>query len=80
MIEHDFTYNVPDMFGTTTMDKNFTETKTYRGPEFFYVTLDEDNKINVTDCLNEMNEDLDFRERVVNMSLKFNHLIVCTTS
>jgi intraflagellar transport protein 80 len=31
--------------------------------------LDENNKINVTDCLHEMNEDLDFRERVVNMSL-----------
>jgi intraflagellar transport protein 80 len=27
-----------------------------------------------------MNEDLDFRERVVNMSMKHNHLIVCTTS
>lgn len=31
--------------------------------------LDQDNKINVTDCLHEMSEDLDFRERVVNMSL-----------
>ena len=27
-----------------------------------------------------MNEDLDFRERVVNMSMRHNHLIVCTTS
>ena len=27
-----------------------------------------------------MNEDLDFRERVVNMSMKHNHLVVCTTS
>jgi intraflagellar transport protein 80 len=27
-----------------------------------------------------MNEDLDFRERVVNMSMKHNHLIVCTTT
>jgi len=42
--------------------------------------LDEDNKISVNDCLHEMNEDLDFRERVVNMSMKHNHLIVCTTS
>jgi len=33
-------------------------------------TLDEDNKINVVDCLNELNEDLDFRERVVNISMK----------
>jgi len=27
-----------------------------------------------------MNEDLDFRERVVNMSMKHNHLVVCTTT
>jgi len=27
-----------------------------------------------------MNEDLDFRERVVNMSMKHNHMIVCTTT
>ena len=27
-----------------------------------------------------MNEDLDFRERVVKMSMRHNHLIVCTTS
>jgi intraflagellar transport protein 80 len=27
-----------------------------------------------------MNDDLDFRERVVNMSMKHNHLIVCTTN
>ncbi len=42
--------------------------------------LDEENKISVNDCLHEMNEDLDFRERVNNMSMKHNHLIVCTTS
>lgn len=42
--------------------------------------LDEDNKIAVNDCLHEMNEDLDFRERVVNMSLRHNHLVVCTTT
>lgn len=27
-----------------------------------------------------MNDDLDFRERVVNMSMKHNHLVVCTTN
>ena len=27
-----------------------------------------------------MNDDLDFRERVVNMSMKHNHLVVCTSS
>ena len=43
-------------------------------------TLDENNKINVTDCLHEMNEDLDFRERVVNMSLQFGYMVVCTTA
>ena len=42
--------------------------------------LDEDNKIVVNDSLNEMNEDLDFRDRVVNMSMKHSHLVVCTTS
>ncbi len=42
--------------------------------------LDENNKINVTDSLHEMNEDLDFRERVVNMSLQFRYMVVCTTA
>jgi intraflagellar transport protein 80 len=42
--------------------------------------LDEDNKISVMDCIHELNEDLDFRERVVNMSLKHSHMVVCTTS
>ena len=42
--------------------------------------LDEDNKINVNDVLNEMNEDLDYRERVVNMSIQYEHMVVCTTS
>jgi len=32
-------------------------------------TLDEDNKISINDCLHEMNEDLDFRDRVLVMSL-----------
>ena len=27
-----------------------------------------------------MNDDLDFRERVVNMSMRHNHLVVCTTT
>lgn len=27
-----------------------------------------------------MNEDLDFRERVVNMDMRHNHLVVCTTA
>lgn len=42
--------------------------------------LDSENRISINDCLHEMNDDLDFRERVVNMSMKHNHLIVCTTS
>jgi intraflagellar transport protein 80 len=41
--------------------------------------LDENNKINVTDVLHELNEDLDFRERVVNMSMAYGFLVVCTT-
>jgi intraflagellar transport protein 80 len=43
-------------------------------------TLDQENRISINDCLHEMNDDLDFRERVVNMSMKHNHLIVCTIS
>ena len=35
----------------------------------FEAVLDEYNKINVQDCLHELDEDLDFRERVVNMSM-----------
>ena len=42
--------------------------------------LDEENKINVVDCLNELNEDLDFRERVVNISMKHGYMVVCTTA
>jgi intraflagellar transport protein 80 len=42
--------------------------------------LDQENKISINDFLHEMNDDLDFRERVVNMSMKHNHLIVCTTN
>ena len=44
------------------------------------ISLDEMNKINVVDCLNEMNDELDFKDRVVQMSLKHSHLIVATTS
>jgi len=42
--------------------------------------LDEDNKITVNDCLNELNEDLNFGERVVNMSMKYGYMVVCTTA
>lgn len=42
--------------------------------------LDEDDKITVIDNLNEMNEVLDFSERVVLMEVKFGNLIVATTS
>ena len=43
-------------------------------------TLAAENKISINDCLHEMNDDLDFRERVVNMSMRHNHLVVCTTN
>jgi intraflagellar transport protein 80 len=42
--------------------------------------LDEDNKIAIADSVHEMAEELDFRERVVNMSLMFGFLVVCTTT
>lgn len=44
------------------------------------VCLDEDNKIAISDSVHEMSEELDFRERVVNMSLMFGFLVVCTTT
>jgi intraflagellar transport protein 80 len=42
--------------------------------------LEEENKIQVTDVLHEVSEELDFRERVVNMSLGYNYLVVTTTT
>lgn len=42
--------------------------------------LDEDEKITVTDYLHELNEVLDFPERVVAMSIKFGFMIVATTT
>ena len=44
------------------------------------VDLDEENKISVCDSVNELNEELEFKDRVVNMSLQHNHLVVATTS
>ena len=43
------------------------------------VDLDENNKITVSDYVNEVSEELDFSERVINMNLRHHHLIVCTT-
>jgi hypothetical protein len=43
-------------------------------------TLDEDNKINVSDCLNELNEEINFSDRVVNMSMKYGFMVICTTT
>lgn len=42
--------------------------------------LDEDEKITVIDYLHELNEVLDYPERVVNMSIKFGFMIVATTT
>ena len=44
------------------------------------VVLDENNNVAVMDCLNEMNEELDFKDRVVEMSLQHNHLVVASTT
>jgi intraflagellar transport protein 80 len=43
-------------------------------------TLDQENRININDCLHEVSDDLDFRDRVVNMSMNFGYLVVCTTN
>lgn len=42
--------------------------------------LDEDEKITVIDYLHELNEVLDYAERVVTMSIKFGYMIVATTN
>jgi len=42
--------------------------------------LDEDEKITMIDYLHELNEVLDYPERVVTMSIQFGHMIVATTN
>mmetsp|Transcript_12370 Transcript_12370/g.35119 ORF Transcript_12370/g.35119 Transcript_12370/m.35119 type:complete len:759 (+) Transcript_12370:80-2356(+) len=44
------------------------------------VTLDENNTITVHDILNETKEELDFRDRVTDMSLAYGSLVVVTNS
>jgi intraflagellar transport protein 80 len=44
------------------------------------VNLDENNKITVNDYVNEVSEEIDFSEKVINMSLRHHHLIACTAS
>eukprot|EP01016_Furgasonia_blochmanni_P034705 TRINITY_DN3774_c0_g2_i1.p1 TRINITY_DN3774_c0_g2~~TRINITY_DN3774_c0_g2_i1.p1 ORF type:complete len:779 (-),score=217.27 TRINITY_DN3774_c0_g2_i1:42-2378(-) len=48
--------------------------------ENWEVKLNEDNKIVVFDMMNELTEELDFRERVINMAMGYNNLIVTTAS
>ena len=42
--------------------------------------LDEDEKITVIDYLHELNEVLDYPERVVTMSMQYGNMIVATTT
>ena len=42
--------------------------------------LNDENRIIVTDILNEMNEYLEFKDRVINMSIGYNDLIVTTAN
>ena len=42
--------------------------------------VEEDNKIVISDLLHEMNEELDFRDRVVTLSLAYGYLIVATSA
>lgn len=44
------------------------------------ITLTEDNKIQIIDLIDEMNSEFDFKERVINMSMKYNNLIITTSS
>lgn len=43
-------------------------------------SLNDENRIVVTDILNEINEYLDFKDRVINMSIGYNDLIVTTAN
>ena len=42
--------------------------------------LNDENRIIVTDILNEMNEYLEFKDRVINMSIGYSDLIVTTAN
>eukprot|EP00357_Protocruzia_adherens_P036295 CAMPEP_0115012696 /NCGR_PEP_ID=MMETSP0216-20121206/24908_1 /TAXON_ID=223996 /ORGANISM="Protocruzia adherens, Strain Boccale" /LENGTH=748 /DNA_ID=CAMNT_0002381837 /DNA_START=628 /DNA_END=2874 /DNA_ORIENTATION=+ len=44
------------------------------------VCLEEDKKIIATDVIHEVNEELDFKDRVIEMSLSNSHLVVTTTT
>ena len=48
--------------------------------EHVEVQLREDNKIHVIDVVHEMTEELDFKDRVINFSLGYGHLIVTTAT
>ncbi|BBN11030.1 hypothetical protein Mp_5g08460 [Marchantia polymorpha subsp. ruderalis] len=43
-------------------------------------TLEESNRIRIQDVLNETVEELDFRDRIIKMSLNANHLVVATAT
>ena len=44
------------------------------------IQLKEDNKIHVIDVIHEISEELEFKDRVINFSLGFGHLVVTTAS
>ena len=44
------------------------------------IQLNEDNKIRVIDVIHEISEELEFRDRVINFSLGYEHLVLTTTS
>ncbi len=48
--------------------------------ENWEANLNDENKIQVTDLLNEIHEELEFKDRVINMSMCYEHLIVTTAS
>jgi len=40
-----FTYEIPDVYGTTSTTKGLTQTSVYNGPEKFYIQVTPENKI-----------------------------------
>ena len=42
--------------------------------------MTENNKIQVSDLVNDMHEEFDFKERIINVSMQYNYAIVTTNS
>lgn len=48
MIQKEFTYLIPDIFGTTSTKKGLTQSAVYKGPAEFFVQISSDNKVDIS--------------------------------